>query len=415
MPKPIKPNQRPGGFHVIVKPIGPLCNLNCEYCFYTEKNALFPDGENYRITDEVLEAFIRKSFESQDIPEIPFAWQGGEPTLVGIDFFRKVVELQRKYANGKRFTNSLQTNGILLDDEWCEFLAENGFLVGLSLDGPEEIHDRYRIDRKGNPTHALVMRGLELLQKYGVEFNILACITKESARKPLDIYRFFKKHNVQFIQFIPVVERMPDAAASNLGLQLSRPIASEQEESEVAVTPWTVNPISFGSFMITIFDEWIRSDVGATYVMNFEWALSSWMGIKGSTCISSERCGNCVVMEHNGDIYSCDHHVYPEYRLGNILTDDLNDMVMSERQLAFGASKETTLTRQCRECPALFACCGECPKRRFTKSHSGEPGLNYLCAGYRLFYKHIDPYMQAMAQLLQNGYPASYIMRQIDV
>lgn len=413
MPEPTDPGRTRSGFHVMVKPIGPVCNLDCRYCFYSEKTALFDKGENYRMSDAVLEKFIENYVAAQDCPEVPFAWQGGEPTLMGLDFFKRVVELQHKHADGKRFTNSLQTNGMLLDKEWCRFLADNGFLVGLSIDGPASVHDTYRVDTAGRPTHETVLRSLELMRRYRVEFNVLACVTRKSANKPLEVYRFFRKHGVEYIQFIPVVERLPDHPAEDLGLRLSLPPApgARQASPNVQVTPWTVNSEAFGNFLASIFNEWIKQDVGSVFVMNFEWALASWMGIPGSTCVSSPKCGRCAVMEHNGDIYACDHYVYPEYRLGNILVDDPIMMIESQQQVDFGANKQTALTRQCRECPWLFACHGECPKHRFVQSQYGEANHSYLCAGYLRFYRHIAPYMEAMVNLLRQGEPAERIMQ----
>lgn len=399
----------PEGFQIMVKPIGPVCNLNCEYCFYTEKKALFPERESYRMTDQILESFIRKYITWQEVPDISFIWQGGEPTLMGLDFFRKVVKLQKQFGQGKRITNSLQTNGTMLTDEWCEFLRRHDFLVGLSLDGPADIHNRYRIDRIGKPSFQAVMGGLKLLQKHGVEFNVLACVTRETSKRPLEVYQFYKEQGVQFIQFIPIVERKPDAVASEIGLRYAMPLALEREAHET-VTPWTVEPEAYGEFLIKIFDEWVRKDVSSVFVMNFEWALSSWLGRPAPVCVFSPRCGRCVVMEHNGDLYSCDHFVYPGYRLGNIITKMPGEMIESVQQVAFGNCKETELPRYCQDCEVLFACHGECPKRRFKVSLSDEPGMNYLCKGYKKFFRHIHPYMKVMVQLLEHGIPAARVM-----
>ncbi len=403
MGKEVREDEGPLGFHVMAKPIGPVCNLHCEYCFYLEKEALFPDGEKYRMPDEVLEAYIRGNIASQDprVPEIIFAWQGGEPTMLGVDFFEKAVALERKYApRGKAIVNTIQTNGTLLDDEWCRFLAKNNFLVGLSLDGPGEIHDRYRVDRGGRPSFDRVMRGLALLKKHGVEFNVLACVNEESAGRPRDVYRFLRSNGVEFIQFIPIVERLPDRASEELGLELAAPPALDGEDVWSAVTAWTVRPEHYGDFMIGVFDEWVRNDVGDTFVMNFEWTLTAYAGLPAASCFFLKRCGRALIIEHNGDVYSCDHFMYPDYRLGNILTDDLGEMVNSEKQVAFGALKETTLPRRCRECDVLFACRGGCPKHRFIKTPDGEPGLNYLCEGYRKFYRHVAPYMNVILGLM---------------
>lgn len=407
----MKSNQphRPG-FHILAKPTGPQCNLDCHYCFYTEKESLFPGKPSFRMSDEVLEAFIRNYIHSQSIPEISFVWQGGEPTLMGLDYFRRIIELQKKYAQGKKINNSLQTNGTLLTDEWCTFLAQHDFLVGLSLDGPEDIHDHYRVDRGGKPTFQKVLKALHLLQQYGVPFNVLTCVTKESSKRPLDVYRFLRAQGVKFIQFIPIIERVPDTTSHQLGLRLAAPPAFNQKEVQTAVTPWTVESEAYGNFLIQVFDEWVRQDVGSVHIMNFEWALSSWLGLPSSICIFSEHCGSAAVMEHNGDLYSCDHYVYPDYQMGNILTDSLGELMESEQQKNFGTSKKTSLPKSCLDCDVRFACHGECPKHRFLLTDEGEPGLNYLCAGYKKYFRHIHPYMKVMVQLIEYGQPVSKVM-----
>jgi len=400
----------------MAKPAGPACNLDCRYCFYTEKEATLGQHGPTRMTDEVLEAYVSKYIASQPVPEVGFAWQGGEPLLMGLDFFRRAVNLQKRYSQGKQISNSIQTNGTLLTDEWCEFLAANDFLVGLSLDGPEDVHNYYRVDRNGKPSFDAVMRGLKLLKKHGVEFNILACVNRISSTKPLDVYRFFKRQGARFIQFIPIVERLPSPDEVALGLKLSPPpvLDGQADESKKQVTPWSVEPIRFGEFMIKVFDEWVRNDVGSVFVMNFEWTLSAWMGLGGGVCIHSRTCGDCLVIEHNGDIYACDHYVYPDYKRGNILTDMPDKLVQCAGQVLFGAVKETALPRKCLDCPALGVCRGECPKHRFAKTQTGESGLSYLCEGYAEFYRHVAPYMKTMIQLIENGLPAEHIMKAID-
>jgi len=399
-------------FHLMAKPIGPVCNLRCEYCFYLEKETFYPDGEQYRMSDKVLEAYIRQVAEAHaDIPELLFAWQGGEPTLLGIEFFEKALELQKRYAGGKPVRNTLQTNGTMIDDKWCRFLKKNNFLVGLSLDGPEELHDRYRRDAGGEGTFAKVMRGLELMKKHGVEFNILACVNRETSKRPLDVYRFFKEIGAEFIQFIPIVELAPNEETAQLGLQLGVPADPGNEGTAVRVTDWTVEPEDYGDFLMTIFDEWVRNDVGSVFVMNFEWALVSFIGLEMPACFFAPKCGNAGIIEHNGDIYSCDHYMYPRYRLGNLLTDNLAVMMGSEQQKAFGEMKEK-LPRYCLECRVLKACYGECPKHRFAVTPDGEPGLNYLCAGYKKYFNHILPYLKAMTDLLNAGKPVADIMDQ---
>jgi uncharacterized protein len=398
------------GIHVVAKPIGPVCNLNCEYCFYLEKQALFPAGEQYRMPDKVLSAFITNYITSQPTPVVEFVWQGGEPTLLGIDFFKRVVDLQKPFMNTKTITNSLQTNGTLLTSEWCQFLKTNKFMVGISLDGPEEIHDRYRRDRQGNGTFDQVMRGLRLLQKHKVEYNVLACVARETAARPLEVYGFFRDEGVEFIQFTPIVERMPDACSREHGLSLAPPAKLDGEEPNTEVTPWAVIPREYGDFLIAIYEEWVHHDVGSVFVMNFEWALNAWIGNPSPVCIHAKQCGRSLVIEHNGDVYACDHCAYPPYRLGNILGESLADMVEKSLRSGFGVSKETALPRWCRECDVLAACQGGCPKHRFARTYYDEPGLHYLCPGYKKFFHHIRKYLQGMATLLENGYPASYVM-----
>jgi uncharacterized protein len=401
------------GIHVVAKPIGPVCNLNCEYCFYLEKKALFGPREDYRIPDDVLAAFIRGYIEAQPAAAVEFTWQGGEPTLLGIDFFKRVIALQKPFTRRKTITNSLQTNGTLLTDRWCAFLKTHGFLVGISLDGPKEVHDRYRRDRKGEGSFDKVIRGLRLLQKHGVEYNVLASVARETARRPLEVYRFFKQEGVEFIQFVPIIERLPSSREQTLGLNLAGPAVLAREETNAAVTPWTVLPEAYGDFLIAIYEEWVRQDVGTTFVMNFEWALNAWIGNPSPVCIHAEQCGRSVVLEHNGDIYACDHCVYPQYRLGNIVNGRLMDMVAHSLKSGFGVAKETALPRLCRECDVLAACRGGCPKNRFMKTVLNEPGLHYLCPGYRKFFRHIRKYLGAMTQLLSNGLPASLVMEAI--
>ena len=399
------------GLHVLAKPCGPACNLNCEYCFYLEKQALFHSGKKFRMTDNVLGAFIKNYITSQPTPVVEFVWQGGEPTLLGMEFFRRVVELQKPYARHKTIRNAIQTNGTLLDDAWCRFLKKNNFMVGISLDGPEEIHDRYRRDRKGRGTFERVMRGLRLLQKHEVEYNVMACVARETAAKPLEVYQFFRDAGVEFIQFTPVVERLADERSAEQGLRLAAPAALDRQEQQTEVTDWSVLPEDYGDFLIAVFEEWVRSDVGKVFVMNFEWALNAWIGNPSPVCVHARQCGRSLVIEHNGDVFACDHCVYPQSRLGNILTDTLPEMAERSLKTQFGISKETALPRWCRECDVLAACQGGCPKHRFATTYYHEPGLQYLCAGYRKFFLHIRKYLRAMAQLLENGLPVSLVMQ----
>lgn len=398
-------------FHVMTKPIGPLCNLDCKYCFYLEKEKLFPSNENFRMSDDVLESYIRQYIEAQSVPEISFAWQGGEPTLMGVKFFRRVVELQARHANGKRISNALQTNGTLLDDEWGQFLAENQFLIGLSVDGPAELHDAYRVDKRQQPTFEKVMRGLGILKKHGVEFNTLTVVNRKNSQHPLAVYRFLREIGSGFIQFIPLVERKADTHFNPFELELAMPPqAVDPEEADCPVTSWSVRSEDYGKFLISIFEEWVRRDVGRVFVQLFDVALGNWMGMGGGLCVFSEKCGTALALEHNGDLFSCDHYVYPQYRLGNVLNQTLGEMVSSDFQRKFGRDKSDTLPRYCRECEVRFACHGECPKHRFIKTPDGEDGLNYLCAAYKKFFRHIDPHMRAMGELLRNGRPAADIM-----
>ena len=398
------------GIHVVAKPIGPRCNLECEYCFYLEKKALFGQEERFVMSDEVLGAFIADYVASQPTPVVDFVWQGGEPTLLGVDFFKKVVKTQRQFLKVKTITNSLQTNGTLLTDEWCAFLKKNNFMVGISLDGPRAIHDRYRHDRKGRGTFDAVMAGLKRLKKHGVEYNVLACVARDTAKHPLEVYRFFKDQGVEFIQFSPVVERMADPSAGREGLRLAGPAALTRVEPSTEVTPWSVVPEEYGDFLIAVYEEWVRNDVGTVFVMNFEWALNAWIGNPSPVCVHGETCGSSVVIEHNGDVFACDHCVYPEYRLGNIRTAGLKDMVENSLSAGFGLSKETALPRWCRECEVLKACQGGCPKHRFALSYYDEPGLHYLCEGYRKFFLHIRKYCHIMTQLMGSGLPPSRIV-----
>jgi uncharacterized protein len=396
------------GFHIMAKPVGPICNLDCKYCFYLEKENLYPGASTWAMPDDVLESYIRQYIEAQDAPTINFAWQGGEPTLLGVDFFRKAVELEKRYSHGKRIENAFQTNGVLLDDRWAEFLAANRFLVGLSLDGPAELHDCYRLNKGGQPTFEAVLRGLGFLKKHGVQFNTLTVVHRKNSRHPLAVYRFLKEAGSTFMQFIPIVERVAKAPDSH-GLVLIGP----DSQAAARVSEWSVEPLQFGRFLCEIFDEWVRHDVARYFVQMFDVALESWLGRPPSLCVFRETCGGNMAIEHNGDLYSCDHYVYPENRLGNITEHALSTLVRSEQQRRFGLDKRDSLPRYCRECEVRFACNGECPKHRFIRTPDGEWGLNYLCAGYKLFFKHIDPFMQFMASELRHGRAPANVMQMI--
>ena len=398
------------GFHLMAKPAGPSCNLGCSYCFYREKKAFFPEIRNFCMSDKVLETYIREYISSQPGRSVEFDWQGGEPTLLGVGFFERALDFQKKYSKGKHILNTIQTNGTILDEDWCAFLSRNRFLVGLSMDGPEAIHDAFRVDVNGKPTSARVLQALKLMQRHGVEVNILATVNSESSRHPLEVYRFFKQHGAQYIQFIPVIERQPDSEAGKLGLSLAAPPSLTHEEKSIAVTPWSVEPEQYGEFLIRIFDDWIRNDVGKIFVMNFEWSLGAWAGAGPGMCYLSPRCGQNLILEHNGDIFSCDHFMYPAYRLGNILESGLKKMVESRKQIAFGALKETALPRYCLGCNVLFVCRGGCPKHRFAKSPDGESGLNYLCRGFKKFYHYVNPSLESMMELINRGISVKKIM-----
>jgi serine-type anaerobic sulfatase-maturating enzyme len=390
-------------FHIMAKPYGPICNLDCTYCYYLEKENLYPQSSHdFRMRDNVLDNYVRQYIETHPSDSIQFAWQGGEPTLLGVGFFERAVELQKRYANGKKIENALQTNGTLLDDKWGEFLSRNRFLIGLSVDGPEELHDAYRVDKGGQPTFARVMRGLEILKKHGVDFNTLTVINRLNSYRPNEVYRFLKQIGSKFLQFIPVVEQVAGEPDPN-GLVLLKPYARQKTE----VSDWSVEPLQFGRFLQQVFDSWVTQDVGRIFVQIFDVALESWYGLPQSLCVFAAECGRALAVEHNGDLYSCDHFVYPENRLGNIMDRSMASLMSSTQQSRFGAAKATALPSDCQKCDVRFACNGECPKHRFTQTAAGEYGLNYLCAGYKHFFHHIDPYMRFMAnELKSNGAPA---------
>jgi uncharacterized protein len=392
------PQNAPSYFHVLGKPSGATCNLDCTYCFFLSKEKLYPNSR-FRMTDELLETYIRQMIESQRAPEVTIAWQGGEPTLMGLDFYRRSIEYEQKYARpGTTIQHTMQTNGILLNDVWCEFFREHDFLIGLSLDGPQKMHDTYRVDKGGAPTFHKVLRAARLLQEHQVEFNILTTVNAANADHPLEVYRFLRDEvGTQFIQFIPIVERINDHG--EIGFQEGNQVSER-----------SVKPEQWGEFLITIFDEWVRHDVGRVFVQMFDAALASWVGAPPTLCIFSETCGNALALEHNGDLYSCDHFVEPKYLLGNITKRHMIELVASDQQRQFGLHKRESLPRYCRECEVRFACHGECPKNRFIETPDGEPGLNYLCAGYKAFFNHIDRPMRIMAELLRRNRAPAEVM-----
>ena len=390
--------------YVMLKPAGAHCNLACKYCYYLEKNKLYPTAQRHLMSDEMLEQFTREYIEAQTMNQMLFTWHGGEPLLRSIDFYRKALSLQQKYAGGRRIDNVIQTNGTLLTDEWCEFFAQNHWLVGISIDGPQPYHDHYRLTAAGKPSWQKVMQGIKLLKKHGVEWNAMAVVNAYNVNHPLEFYRFFKENGCQFLQFTPIVERLTRH-------EDGRPLASLADKNEIPLSEASVTPERWGYFLCAIFDEWVRKDVGKIFVEIFDCTLANWMGISPGICAYSKECGHAGVMEHNGDVYSCDHFVFPEYKLGNIRDHSLIDMLYGEQQQEFSRLKHSSLPRQCKECDMEFACHGECPKNRFMKDKYGDSGLNYLCPGYYHYYQHVAPYMDYMKQELMAQRPPSNIMK----
>ena len=389
--------------YVMLKPAGAHCNLACKYCYYLEKNNLYQNSHRHLMSDEMLEQFTREYIEAQTMPQVLFTWHGGEPLMRSIDFYRKALALQKKYAHGKQIDNVIQTNGTLLTDEWCEFFAQNHWLVGISIDGPQEYHDHYRVTPAGKPSWEKVMQGISLLKKHRVEWNAMAVVNAYNAEHPLEFYHFFRDNGCQYLQFTPIVERLTEH-------EDGRTLASLADDREIPLADASVTPQQWGNFLCTIFDDWVRHDVGKTFVEIFDCTLANWMGVLPGICAYSKECGHAGVMEHNGDVYSCDHFVFPEYKLGNIRDQSLIDMLYGEKQQAFSRLKHTSLPRQCKECDMEFACHGECPKNRFEKDKYGEPGLNYLCQGYYQYYTHVAPYMDFMKRELLAQRPPANIM-----
>jgi uncharacterized protein len=399
-------------YHAMIKPVGAICNLDCTYCYYLHKEALLGSDSRFQISDEILETHIKQYIEGQDRDEVVFSWQGGEPTLLGLEFFHKVVELEQRYKKpGQSIENDLQTNGTLLNDEWGAFLKKNGFLVGLSIDGPEELHDKYRVDKGGKPTFAKVFGAAQMLHRHGVPFNSLSVINRVNGRKPLHVYRFLKNEvRPRQMQFIPCVE---PKVFRNVATQMWDPATLPLFDSPAAhpgnpdsvVTDWSVDPDDWGYFLCKVWDDWHRRDIGKVFVNLFETAVAQWMGKGSQLCIYHEFCGKGVALEHDGSLYSCDHYVYPEYKLGNIMQTSSSRMVFSEQQKEFGFNKFTSLPTRCRECKYLFACNGECPKNRLIRTPEGEIGLNYLCSGLQKFWHHIDRDVQDICRRIACGEP----------
>lgn len=395
--------------YVMLKPVGSVCNLACDYCYYTEKSKLYPTVKNPVLSEELLERFIRDYIECQTMQEVLFTWHGGETLMRPIGFYKRALELQRKYARGRRISNCIQTNGTLLTDEWCRFFKENNFLVGISIDGPQEFHDEYRRNRQGHPSFFKVMRGINLLKKHGVEYNGMAVVNDYNADFPHEFYQFFKEIDCHYIQFAPIVERVGQHTDGTL---LGSP---DQDNAHLKLAPFSVSPEQWGSFLCALFDEWVQHDVGNYYIQLFDSTLANWMGVPPGVCSMAKTCGHAGVMEFNGDVYACDHYVFPAYKRGNIREKTLTEMMYGNEQRQFGRDKYEKLPGQCKACDYLFACHGECPKNRFLTTADGEPGLNYLCRGYHRFFTHVAPFMDFMKrELLAERAPAN-IMDHIRV
>ena len=402
------------GLHVMSKPIGPICNLDCEYCYYLHKEELYPSGEKWKMSPETLETYIRQYIEAQprNVDEITFAWQGGEPTMLGVEFFQRVVDIQNQFKpTGQRIVNALQTNGVLLNEAWCELFLAHNFLVGLSIDGPAELHDKYRYDKQGQPTFRRVLNALKLLKRHQVEFNALVVVNRHNGDHGQRVYSYLRDSGVEFLQFIPIVERRGVGAHAEHTAAAGG--SGSQGSWDDLVSSRSVRPEQFGDFLISVFDSWLKRDVGRIFVQIFDQALSAWMGHEPSLCVFRKECGRALALEHNGDVFSCDHFVDPAYKLGNIHDTPLVQLAESPQQQEFGRAKHNTLPEYCRSCEVQFACNGECPKNRFLSTPDGEDGLNYLCAGYRKFFNHIDPYMKMMADELRQRRPAANVMRRL--
>lgn len=399
----ISPFSKP--LYVLAKPVGASCNLRCKYCYYLEKSHLYRNAPARVMSDELLERFVQEYIQAQTMSQVLFTWHGGEPLMRPLSFYRKAVALQEKYAFGRQIDNTIQTNGTLLTDEWCEFFKEHNWLVGISIDGPQDFHDEYRRTASDKPSWQKVMRGIRLLRKHGVEWNAMAVVNDFNAGYPLEFYHFFKEMGAKYIQFAPVVERM---AAHSDGRHLATLV-----DQECPVADFSVSPAQWGDFLCAIFDEWVRHDVGQTYVEIFDCTLANWVGERPGICVYAKECGHAGVMEFNGDVYSCDHFVFPEYKLGNIRDKTLVEMLYGEQQRQFSCLKHASLPKQCRECEWEFACHGECPKNRFVNDRYGNPGLNYLCSGYRHFYEHVAPYMDFMKKEFMNQRPPANVMEAV--
>lgn len=390
--------------YVMLKPVGAVCNLACEYCYYLEKGKLYPEVKNHVMSEALLEKFIKEYLECQTMQQVLFTWHGGETLMRPISFYKKALELQQKYAGGRQIDNCIQTNGTLLNDDWCKFFKDNNFLVGVSIDGPQKFHDAYRRNKQGLPSFYKVMKGIERMKKFGVEYNAMAVVNDYNVDYPIEFYQFFKDIECRYIQFTPIVERL---ATHQDGTCLTSPV---ENENDIKLAPFSVNADKWGDFLCTVFDEWLKEDVGQYFVQIFDTTLANWVGEQPGVCSLARTCGHAGVMEFNGDVYACDHFVFPEYKLGNIYHQTITEMMYSEKQLKFGADKYDKLPKQCKDCEFLFACYGECPKNRFIQTVDGEPGLNYLCRGYKKFFEHVAPYMDFMKKELLAQRPPANVM-----
>lgn len=397
-------------FNIMLKPAGSLCNLDCQYCYYLDKSEIY-GGHEPLMSEEMLETLVREYIRANDVPQVIFNWHGGEPTILGIDFYKKAIEFEHKYADGKQILNTLQTNGTLITRQWAAFFRENNFLIGISIDGPEDIHDRYRKDKGGRPTFSRVMAGLKILQEMGVEYNTMSTVNKFSEGRGLEVYQFLKDLGSQYMQFMPVVEHVKYPTLGNgKPDKRARPFIVNPSEEGARLSPWSISSIGYGKFMCDIFDYWVRHDVGRYYVNLFDATLASWCGAMPGTCVYAKTCGGNAVIEHNGDLYPCDHFVYPEYLVGNIKTADIRTLMESPKQIKFGTDKRSDLPSKCIRCKYLFCCNGECPKHRFNKTENGDTGLSALCEGYYMFYSHVEKYMDIMKELLMQQRPPAAIM-----
>lgn len=400
----------PLAFNMMIKPAGSLCNLDCSYCYYLDKAEIY-GGRQPVMSEEMLETVIREYIQANDVPQVTFNWHGGEPLVLGLDFYRKAVQLQKKYADGKEIFNTLQTNGTLITEEIAAFFHDNQFLIGISLDGPQDIHDKFRKDKGGAPTFEKVIRGLEKLYRRGVEYNTMSTINKASEGRGLEVYQFLKSVGSRYMQFMPVVEHVKYPVDKNgKPLKHARPYIVDPTEEGAQIARWSVSSLAFGKFMCDIFDYWVRNDVGQYYVNLFDATLANYCGALPGTCAYARTCGNNVIIEHNGDVYPCDHFVYPKYRLGNVAETDIRTMMETSEMLRFGLDKRNTLPSKCLSCKYGFACTGECPKHRFSRTESGDTGLNALCSGYYKFYEHTEPYMKKMKEFLDQEMPPAYVM-----